>query len=146
MERMRYTIRLGKTRPRGKEGSASQSTDRRSYFGGDNVQNTLSYLAAVQMHERFLCDIKASPGGVNGSNDDGHARRCVGQAPAPAAVGRVPHDVEGTTDERERRNIAKRRESSGQAVRTVRARNVVERTFLVIVRGVEGRFKGGRGR
>jgi hypothetical protein len=146
METMRYTMRLEKTRLRGKEGSALQPTERRSYSGGDHVQNALSYLAAVQMHERFLCNVKASAGSVNGSDDDGHARRRVGQAPAPAAVGRVPHDVEGATDVRERRDIAERRESPGQAIRTVRARNVVERAVLVVVRGVEGRFKGGRGR
>ena len=81
---MQYTKQLGEHHQRWKE---SQFTDRRRYFGGDHVHNALSYLAAIQMHERFLCDIKASAGSVNGSDDDGHARRRVGQAPAPAAVG-----------------------------------------------------------
>ena len=139
-------MQLGKIRSRGKEGYMLQSTNRRRYFCGDHVYNALSYLAAVQMHEGFLCDVKARAGGVDGSNVDGHARRRIGQAPAPTAVGRVPHDVEGTADERERRNVAKRCKPPGQAVRAIRARNVVERAVLIVVSGVEGHFQSGRGR
>ena len=142
----RYTCSWGEIRSRGIEGYKLQSTNRRRYFCGDHFYNALSYLAAVQMHEGFLCDVKARAGGVDSSDVDGHPRCRVSQAPAPTAVRRVPHDVEGAADERERRNIAKRCEPPGQAVRAIRARNVVERAILIVVCSVEGHFQSGRGR
>ena len=76
-----------------------------------------------------------------GSVDRGHidrrAVRRVSDAPAPAAVGRVPCDVESATDVRLVGNLVERRVFGGEAVGPVRARDVVERVNGFVERAVE---------
>jgi len=76
-----------------------------------------------------------------GSVDRGHkdrlAVRRISDAPAPAAVGRVPRDIESATDVRVVGNRAERRVFGGEAVGPVRARDVVERVSGVVERAVE---------
>ena len=127
-------------------GSALQSADGRRYFAGDHVQNALPNLTAVQLHESLLSDVEPSPSGVDSGNVDRHARRRVSQAPASATVRRVPHDVERTADEGERRNIAESRKPRDQTVRAVRARDAIQRAILVVECSVECGSQGRRRR
>ena len=124
--------------------SVSQSANRRRHFAGDHVDDTLPNFTAVQPHESLLRDVEPDPSGVDGGKVDRHTRRRVGQAPAPAAVRRVPHDVERTANERERRDITERREARDQTVRPIRARDAVQRAVLVVVCSVECGSQGRR--
>jgi len=76
-----------------------------------------------------------------GRADRGHKDRRpvlrVSDAPAPAAVGRVPRDVESAADVRVVGNLVERRVFGDEAVVPVRARDVVERVSGVVVRAVE---------
>ena len=76
-----------------------------------------------------------------GSVDRGHKDRLsvlrVRDAPAPAAVGRVPRDVESAADVRVVGNLAERRVFGGEAVVPVRARDVADRVSGVVERAVE---------
>jgi len=47
-------------------------------------RQTLSYLTIVQYLESLFCDVESCPDGVDGGNDDRHARRRVGQYQLPA--------------------------------------------------------------
>jgi hypothetical protein len=123
--------------------SASQSANRRRHFAGDHVDDTLPNFTTVQPHESLLRDVEPDPSGVDGGKVNRHTRRRIGQAPAPAAVRRVPHDVERTANERERRNITERREARDQTVRPIRARDAVQRAVLIVVCSVE---RGSQGR
>ena len=123
--------------------NVSQAANRRRHFAGDHVNDALPNFTAVQPHESLLRDVEPNPGRVDGGKVDRHTRRRVSQGPAPAAVRRVPHDVERTADEREGRNIAERREARDQTVRPIRARDAVQRAFLVVVCSVE---RGSQGR
>lgn len=128
-----YTVEITRER---RMRCALQSTNRRGHFAGDNVQNTLPDLTAIQLHESLLRDIKPRPGSIDSDKIDRRARRRVGQAPARAAVGRVPDHIERAADERELWNVAERREARDEAVRAVGARDVVERAALVVERRV----------
>ena len=94
-----------------------------------------------------MCDVETTRGGVDGGNLNRHARRRVGDVPAPAAIRRVPRNVESAADEREVGDVAERRESRRKAVRPVRACDTVERASLVversIIRGAQGRWRVG---
>ena len=76
-------------------------------------------------------------GRVDRGQVDRRAVRRVGDAPAPAAVGRVPRNVERAADVRVVGNVAERRVFGGEAVGSVRARDVVERVGRVVERAVE---------
>jgi len=99
--------------------NALQSTDGRSHFAGDHVQDALPDLTTVQLHESLLRDVESGTGGVHSDDIDRHPRRRIGQTPAPAAVGRVPDHVERAADEGELGDIAERRETRGETVRPV---------------------------
>lgn len=122
-----------------------QATDRRRHLGSDHVNNTLPNLTPIQLHEGLLSEVETSAGGVDGGDIDPRARSGVSHVPAPAAIGRVPDDVKGASDERERGDAAERRESVDEAVRPVRARYAIERAARVvervIVRGAQGRWR-----
>jgi hypothetical protein len=93
-----------------------QSTDRRRKLISDYIDMALVNLTTGQRLESFLCDNETRASSINSSHVDRHARRWVGQAPARAAVRRVPHDIKGAADERERWYIAERRESRGEPI------------------------------
>ena len=76
-------------------------------------------------------------GRVDRGQIDRRAVRRVGDAPAPAAVGRVPRDVECAADVWVVGDVAERRVFGGEAVGPVRARYVVERVGRVVERAVE---------
>src|SRR6266851_6276478 len=88
-----------------------QSTDRGRNFSGVHIKHALPYVTTVQLHERLLCDVETSPGSVNGRDVNRHPRRRVCDVPARAAIGRIPDDIESAANERERGNVAERRES-----------------------------------
>jgi hypothetical protein len=66
---------------------------------GDHIDGTGTNLTVGQFLESFLCDVEARTGGVDSGQVDRRTRSRVGQAPAPAAVGRVEDDVKGAADE-----------------------------------------------
>ena len=115
-----------------------QSTNRRRNLGGDHVHSALSNLSTVQLHESLLGEVETRTGSVNRNELDRRARDGVGQVPAGAAVGRVPDDVERAADGGEGRDVAERGEARRKSVRAVRARDVVHRASLIVVRRVEG--------
>ena len=104
-------------------------------FGGDHVDRIL--LTTGQNVERRRSQVEAMPGRVDRGHIDRRAVRWVGDAPAPAAVGRVPRDVESAADVRVVGNLVERRVLSGEAVYPVRARDVVERVSGVVECAVE---------
>ena len=55
---------------KGKGESALHPTNRRRYFGGDDIHNTLPDLTAIQLHESLLRNIEPGPGSINSSNID----------------------------------------------------------------------------
>jgi len=66
-------------------------------------------------------------GRVDRGHKDRLAVRRVSDAPAPAAVGRVPRDVESAADVGVVGNLAERRVFGGETVGPVRARAAAER-------------------
>jgi len=94
-------------------------------------------LTTVQRFERRRCHVETSASSVDRGHIDRRPVRRVSDAPASAAVRRVPRDVEGTTDVRVVGNRIERRESGDEAVDSVRARDVVERAGGVVESGVE---------
>jgi hypothetical protein len=121
-----------------------QPTNRRRYFISDHIHSALSNLSTIQLHESLLSDIKSQSRSVDSNEIDRRARSSVGQIPARSAVRRVPDDVEGAAEERERRDVAERGETRRQPVRAVRARYAVHRAGLVVVGRVERRAEGWR--
>jgi len=114
-----------------------QSTVRGCNFGGGHVNRTLPNLTAVQRFERRRCHVETMPGSVDGGHIDRCSVRRVSDAPAPAAVRRVPRDIESTADVRVVGNLVERREPGDEAVGPVRARDAVERAGGVVEEGVE---------
>ena len=57
-------------------------------------------LTTIQLLERRRCHVETMAGGVDGSHDDCRAVLRVSDSPTPAAIGRVPRDVESTADVR----------------------------------------------
>ena len=104
---------------------------------GDHIDGTRTNLTIGQFLESFLCDVEARTGGVDSDQVDRRVRGRVGQAPAPAAVGRVEDDVKGAADEGERGHAAEGRESRCEPVDAVGTRDVVHRPGTVVVRGIE---------
>jgi hypothetical protein len=117
----------------------SQTTNRRRNLVRHHVNSTQTTLTTSQLVEGHLRDIETRASSVNSGDVDRHAIRLVGQRPARTAVRRVPRDVERAADERERGKIAERREARRKTIRTIRARDAVERARLV----VEGDVVGG---
>jgi len=97
----------------------------------------LSDLTTVQSFERRRSHVETSARSVDRGHINRRPVRRVSDAPAPAAVRRVPRDIESTTDVRVVGNIAERRELGDEAVVPVRARDAVERAGGVVERGVE---------
>ena len=97
----------------------------------------MSDLTTVQRFERLRCQVETSARGVDGGHNDRRPVRRVGDAPAFAAVRRVPRDVESAADVREVGKRGERRERGYEAVVPVRACDVVERLGGVVEKGVE---------
>jgi len=114
-----------------------QSAERAWNFGRNHVENALPDLTTVQRFERSSCHVETSARGVDRGHIDRRPVRRVSDAPAIAAVRRVPRDVESAADVREIGNRGERRERGDEAVGPVRARDVVERAGGVVERGVE---------
>jgi len=111
------------------------STVRPWNFGGDHVDRVL--YTTVQSVERRRSEVESMAGRVDRGHIDRRAVRRVSDAPAPAAVGRVPRDVVSAADVRVDGDRAERRVFGGEAVVPVRARDVVERVRGVVERAVE---------
>jgi len=101
-------------------------TDRGRNFVGNHVNHALTNLTTVQLLKRLLCNVESTTGGVDGSNLNRHPRRRVRDVPAPAAIRRVPNDVESAADEREGGNVAELWEFRGKTVCLIGAWNIVE--------------------
>ncbi len=114
-----------------------QSTETAWNLGRNHVENALPELTTVQRFERRRCHVETSTSSVDGGHIDRRPVRRVGDAPAIAAVPRVPHDVESAADVRVVGNRVERRERGDEAVVPVRARDAVERAGGVVERGVE---------
>ena len=76
-------------------------------------------------------------GRVDRGHKDRLAVRRVSDFPAPAAVGRIPSDIESAADVRVAGNLAERRVFGGEAVVPVRARDIADRVSWVVERAVE---------
>jgi hypothetical protein len=116
----------------------SQTTNRRRNLVRHHVNSTQTTLTTSQLVEGHLRDIETRASSVNSGDVDRHAIRLVGQRPARTAVRRVPRDVERAADERERGEIAERREARRETVRAIRARDAVERARLIVESNVVG--------
>jgi len=116
-----------------------QSTVRAWNFGGDHVNRAAPGFATVQRFECRRSQVETMAGSVDRGHIDRRAVRRVttSDAPAPAAVGRVPCDVESAAGVRVVGNLVERRVFGGEAVGPVRARDVVERVSGVVERAVE---------
>jgi len=94
-----------------------------------------------------LCNVETTRGSVDGSHLNRHPRRRVRDVPAPAAIRRVPYNVESAANERKVRDVAEGRESRRKTVRPVRACDAVERASLIVERsvvcGAQGRRRVG---
>ena len=94
-------------------------------------------MTTVQNVERRRTQVEAMAGRVDSCHEDRRAVRRVSDAPAPAAVGGVPRNVESAADVWVVGNVGERRVFGGEAVCAVRARDVADRVSGVVERAVE---------
>ena len=94
-------------------------------------------MTTVQSVERRRSQIETVAGRVDRGHIDRCAVRWVSDAPAPAAVGRVPCHVESAADVRVIGNLVERRVFGGEAVCPIRARDVADRVRGVVECAVE---------
>jgi len=121
-----------------------QTTAEKWGLVGNHIDGALIRVSTSQHLESLFRDVEARTGGVDSGDVDRLARLRVSHAPARAAIGRVPRDVKGAADERERGQVAERREPRGEPIGAVGACDTIHRAPTVVERGVERRAQGRR--